>query len=91
MVDNSTKFLANLKSRKAEKTVDIGTPMGPFPTSESKALELERFFIENGEKYVGPMGGQYSYEFTPTSMGLMLIITDCVSKNKIDVTDILNW
>lgn len=37
------------------------------------------------------IGGRYSYIFTPTSLGYSTIVEDCISGEKLDVTDYENW
>jgi hypothetical protein len=36
------------------------------------------------------IGGAYTYEFTPTGLGTIIVVK-CVNKNTIDLTDYDNW
>jgi hypothetical protein len=85
------KLIWLIKPRVFEPDVEISTPMGPYTTSESIARDVEEFFAATEKEYTGVIGGQYSYTFTPTSMGMMLEILDGISGRKINVTDFNSW
>lgn len=53
-------------------------------------LALEFITIKRLE-YAGAIGGQFTYEFTPTSIGLGIVIIDNVSKERCDLTDYESW
>ncbi len=36
-------------------------------------------------------GGRYTYCFTPTGIGTIAILQDCITKKEIDLTDYDNW
>lgn len=40
--------------------------------------------------YMGAIGGAFTYEFTPTSLGTVNIVR-CACKDKIDVSDYDSW
>ena len=48
-------------------------------------------WIKDRIKYVGPCGGQFTYSFTPTTIGTVIRVTDCVSKETIDLSDYKTW
>jgi hypothetical protein len=41
--------------------------------------------------YEGAIGGRYSWEFTPTGLGVVVIIKDAITKTQKDVTDYDGW
>jgi hypothetical protein len=46
-------------------------------------------WMDERQKYSGAIGGQFSYVFTPTSIGMAVSITD--GKDKLDLTDYDLW
>ena len=42
---------------------------------------------KNLDKYVGAIGGRFTYSFCPTSLGIITIVTDDLDKTEIDLTD----
>jgi hypothetical protein len=45
----------------------------------------------SGEAYYGCSGGAYTYEFTPTSIGIVVVIRNCITNDSLDLTDYDNW
>jgi hypothetical protein len=43
-----------------------------------------------GGKY-GAIGGGYTYHFTPTGLGCIVTVENCVTKAVLDLTDYDNW
>ena len=41
--------------------------------------------------YYGCSGGSYTYHFTPTTLGLVVKVTNNLTKEEIDVTDYHMW
>lgn len=41
--------------------------------------------------YFGANGGRFSYHFTPTTLGLVLRVTDNLDGSEIDLTDYESW
>lgn len=39
----------------------------------------------------GAAGGRFTYSFTPTRLGTIIVVEDVITKNKIDVTDYDEW
>lgn len=70
--------------------VDIDTPMGPYQTTLENAEALKKF-LKAKEKYAGAIGGQFEWAFTPTSLGLILVVRDVMSKEEINITDYASW
>ncbi len=45
----------------------------------------------NEDPYYGAIGGQLTYSFTPTSLGVIEKIHHCVTKNELDLTEYDLW
>ena len=45
----------------------------------------------NGQLKVGCTGGQNTFRFTPTSIGLVVKVDNCLTRNTIDLTDYDIW
>jgi len=46
---------------------------------------------ESGIPYSGAAGGQYTYSFTPTSLGIVCRAHDAVTGTAVDLTDYESW
>ncbi len=46
---------------------------------------------EEGFPYTGAIGGQFTYCFTPTSIGVTATVKDYITGEKIDLTDYSEW
>jgi hypothetical protein len=46
---------------------------------------------EEGIAYYGATGGAYSYIFTPTSIGLVTVIRNNMTKEELTLTDFGDW
>lgn len=68
--------------------------MNTFSLSKSE-LEAAKLFIKEQNKKApanaGAIGGRWSYQFTPTSIGVISSIVDNVTKETKDLTDFDNW
>lgn len=69
---------------------DVHTPMGSYETTKENAEALKKF-LKDKEKYAGACGGQFEWAFTPTSLGLILVVRDVMSKEEINITDYASW
>lgn len=45
----------------------------------------------NGEPYYGAIGGGVTYSFTPTGLGDILVVTEAITGEKLNVTEALDW
>jgi hypothetical protein len=43
------------------------------------------------EEYSGASGGRFTYQFTPTSLGLVAKVIDNLKHDEIDLTDYACW
>ena len=59
------------------------------PVNVGKVL-LESYW-ENGYPYGGAIGGDYTIMFTPTSLGVQVILKYAFSNETIDLTDYESW
>ncbi len=76
-----------------------------FSLSEKEKVVLIKWKIEQDEKMIecaknrggpmcrpcGPIGGAYTYSFTPTTIGVMIKVTNSVTNNEIDLTNYDEW
>ncbi len=61
-----------------------------FPPEMEKLNEW--FKTKNLNKYSGCSGGRFTYSFTPTSIGMVITVTDAMEqKDTIDITDYDGW
>lgn len=76
-----------------EPETNIWTPNGEYSTTVKLAQELEEWLTRHKLPLdrQGAIGGQFNYIFTSTSMGVNLIVEDCVTNHKINVTNYNNW
>lgn len=44
-------------------------------------------WLKEPNQYCGAIGGRLTYSFTPTSIGLLVEVTDNLTKEKLDLTD----
>lgn len=54
-------------------------------------LSLYEESWELGYPYTGAIGGQFSYTFTPNSIGESVKVKDAVTGEVLDLTDISSW
>lgn len=54
-------------------------------------LDVVGKFLEENRKPSGAIGGQFSYIFTPTSLGIVCKIKDNIGGEEIDLTDYFTW
>jgi len=59
-----------------------------FKLDDNQQKKLDKWIKENiPDKYTGAIGGRFTYSFTPTSIGMIVIVEDCITKQGIDLTD----
>ena len=59
-------------------------------TKEQDAL-IDKWLEEKQPEYCGAIGGRFTYQFTPTSLGINVVVIDNFDKTQIDVSDYENW
>lgn len=51
-----------------------------------------KIMLESGKsRYTGAIGGRFSYEFTPTNLGIVAKVYDALTKTEIDLTNYDMW
>lgn len=59
---------------------------------ETMSAEDFALLTDNGKyPYSGATGGSITYSFTPTSLGIVTIVTDGLTGESIDLTDYDSW
>ena len=60
---------------------------------DAKVIEQQKGtqYEHPGEAYYGCSGGAYTYEFTPTSLGLVVVVRNEVTDEEIDLSDYDGW
>lgn len=48
-------------------------------------------WMKEREAYTGAIGGQFSYQFIPTGIGVIFKVVDLVSRQELDLTDYDSW
>lgn len=60
-----------------------------YPEEEKKLLAW--FRNKDMSKYQGVIGGRFTYHFTPTTLGLIVKVSDSLDSDEIDLTDYHTW
>lgn len=59
--------------------------------STEQLHELNKWKLEQQKKYMpnqtGAIGGEYTYSFTPTTLGTVIKVHNDLTKDEIDLTD----
>jgi hypothetical protein len=56
---------------------------------EQEKKEKEMFA---GKQYIGgAVGGALTYSFTPTSIGIAIVVRNCVTKDELDLSHYEDW
>lgn len=58
-----------------------------FALTEEQELKAAHWMAEKKVKDQGAIGGQFTFEFTNTSIGQVQKVRDCVSNEVLDLTD----
>jgi hypothetical protein len=62
-----------------------------FELSEEQKAKLKEWMDKKPKEYTGAIGGRYTYSFHPTSLGVVVKVTDELKKDEIDLTDYEDW
>lgn len=62
-----------------------------FRLTKEEVELAQKFMKEKALDYVGAIGGQFTFEFTITSIGQIITVLDSVSGERCDVTDYDNF
>lgn len=59
--------------------------------SADQLMKMNRWKLDQEKKYdrtqTGAIGGEYTYSITPTSMFTVIIVSNAMTKDEIDLTD----
>ena len=58
-----------------------------FTITEEQARKAAEWMAQRKVKEQGAIGGQFTFQFTNTSIGQIKTVSDCVSKETLDLTD----
>lgn len=61
-----------------------------FTLSANQNKKYDVWRKEKGEVYVGAIGGAYSFCFTPTGLGYMVVVK-CADGTELDLTEYEYW
>jgi hypothetical protein len=87
----------HLDSLNARHLMQGGTsPRVPtsFTLSEKQVKQITEWQLKQIQKedpYMGPIGGRFSFRFISTSVGLAVVVEDCVTDESEDFTDFDLW
>ena len=62
-----------------------------FQLNEKERAAANEFIKKQDKPYAGPTGGQFSYIFTPTTIGCVIKVVNHFTGEECDVTDYENW
>jgi len=63
-----------------------------FVLTKEQQVKLAKWQEKHNLEYgTGCIGGRYTFEFTPTSVGCIEICKDAITNSQIDLTDYENW
>jgi hypothetical protein len=62
-----------------------------FFVTPNDQKKIDRFVEECGETYAGAIGGGYTFEFTPTGLGVIFVVKNTIKNKKINLTDFDSW
>lgn len=64
-----------------------------YNITEKQQLTIKKWIddLTVDSVFTGAIGGRFTYLFTPTSFGTILVVRDSVTKKELDVTDYGSW
>ncbi len=62
-----------------------------FHLSDVELKKINKFIKKHKKEEIGAIGGQFTYCFTPTSIGVAVVIKDSISGEELNVTDYDSW
>jgi len=64
--------------------------MRVFELTDEEEKKFNEWRKSKGEVYAGAAGGAYEFCFTPTGLG-MIVVIKCLDGTELDLTDSDNW
>ena len=83
--DSQIQKLEEWKKKMFKKGVALQKEQYPDPD------ETMKFCWEEGFPYTGAIGGQFSFIFTPTSIGVAVQAKDALTGETLELTDYSDW
>ena len=74
----------------AQRELAIRLQMEDLPANSTMRSQYE-FSWELGYPYCGAIGGELTYSFNPTAIGVITTVIHSVTKQKLDLTDYDTW
>ena len=65
--------------------------MYKFELTEDQIKKFEKWQKKHEPMYTGAIGGRYTFEFTPTSIGIAVVAVDNLTHTELNLTDYENW
>lgn len=62
-----------------------------FTISDDQLKKLAEWMKSKPKKYTGAIGGRFTYEFHPTSLGVVIKVKDETDQSEIDLSDYEDW
>ena len=62
-----------------------------FSLEPHQIVKINKWIDKQGVRPVGAIGGRFTYSFSPTSIGTVVKVSDCITGKELDVTDYQDW
>jgi len=62
-----------------------------FHITGNELAKIENWMEKHESARPGPIGGRYTYSFTPTTLGTVIKVTDAITKEELDATEYESW
>lgn len=64
-----------------------------FELDEDQTKQVNKWMTElfKDRAYIGAIGGRFTFSFTGTGLGNIIVVTDNVTGKKLDLTDYDSW
>lgn len=85
------RHLANMEVGYVESTPFTRANPLMFNLDTDQRAKLEAWVAALPPAKTGCIGGRLTYHFTPTSIGDVVKVSDCITKTEIDLSDYESW
>lgn len=63
-----------------------------FSLNEEEVRKFREWSAKHDKNvYTGASGGRYTFSFTPTTLGTVAHVKDCITKEELTLTNFDNW
>lgn len=80
-----------MDNHKGRPKSDIDDAINPENLLDRHQKTKLKTWLSKKKKSNTTIGGQYTYKFTPTGLGLVVEVVDNFNKDTLDLTEIDNW